>query len=96
MFGLPVAAAFLWASAVFAQPVDERQQPPTSTLGKNEGVAANPPRWVHTERRIDKLPRVTAKRILGTNGVATSFEGLQSILEPGRQVVFAQHDRSAS
>lgn len=94
MFCLPVAGWFICASAVFARDADERSQSSVATTGETETAASQPPRWVRTERRVDKLPRTTAKRLLGTNGMATSLEALQSILEPGHQVVFVQHGKS--
>jgi hypothetical protein len=48
-----------------------------------------PPAWVRSERRVTPLRRVSAKDLLGAQGVATSFDALEAILEPGHQVVFA-------
>ena len=50
--------------------------------------------WVHTDRHVTKLPRVSAKQLLAGRGAATSFAVLQEILKPGHQVVFARRDAS--
>jgi hypothetical protein len=47
-----------------------------------------PPTWVHTDRQVMELPRVSAKQLLGAQAIATSFAALQAILKPGHRVVF--------
>ena len=47
------------------------------------------PTWVGTHRRVTERPRVSAKQLLGAQGVSTSFAALQEILKPGHRVVFA-------
>ena len=46
-----------------------------------------PVSWRRSTRHVEKLPRTTAKELLQTRQVATSFDALQRILEPGHQVV---------
>lgn len=55
---------------------------------------ASLPHWIPTIRRVDELPRVSARQLLGQQPVATSFASLQTILAPGRQVVLVQPDTS--
>jgi hypothetical protein len=84
------AVTILFLSAVIAPAVVAQE-----VEGQISGVVVTQrPRWVHSDRHVAKLPRRTAKQLLGTQGVPTSFEALQAILKPGHQVVFAQRDTS--
>ena len=49
-----------------------------------------PTTWSRTKRQVANLPRVTAKQVLGTQDVATTFEALQAILKPGHEIVFVK------
>ena len=69
---------------------------PSTALAQagQDAVRVNRPGWVHSDRRVSKLPRKSAKQVLGTQGIATSLDALRSVLQPGDQVVFAQRGTS--
>ena len=66
----------------------------SGVLAQDGPVPLDHPGWIHSDRQVSKLPRQSAKQVLGTQEPATSLTALRSILEPGQQVVFAQRDTS--